>query len=98
MLAVWGVNGSSGLWLFPEYSFAWDWMSMMGPMSGQWLQDNSVGEEPTGKVREQQELYEQALQSGPEDRIPLGQAIHRIRCEEVFYIGTVTGAGLGALS
>ena len=97
MLAVWGVNGSSGLWLFPENSFAWDWMSMMAPMSGQWLQDPNVGSKPTGKVLEQQELYLQALKSSQPDRIPLGQEIHRIRCEEVYYIGTVTGAGLGAL-
>jgi hypothetical protein len=66
-------------------------------MSGQWLQDPNVWREPTGVVREQQELYEQALASRPEDRVELGQEIHRIRCEEVFYIGTVTGGGLGQL-
>jgi len=96
-LAVWGVNGSSGLWLFPENSLAYDWYSMMGPMSGQWFQDNKVGRQPTGKVREMQLLFEKATQSKPEDRIELGKEIHRIRCEEVFYIGTVTGGGLGSI-
>jgi peptide/nickel transport system substrate-binding protein len=97
MLAVWGINGSAGLWLFPENSFAWDWFSMMAPMSGQWFQDNKIWRQPTGKVREMQLIYEKATQSKPEDRIALGKELHRIRCEEVFYIGTVSGGGLGSM-
>jgi len=93
MLNVWGGGGLQ--WLFPMQSLAFEWESGMGPRFGQWFQDPSKGKEPTGKVREQQLLYAKGSQVGTEDRIQYGKQLNAIRCEEVYYIGTVTGSGLG---
>lgn len=91
MLNFWGAGNSEELFLFPNHSFAFQWESGMGPMSGQWFQDHSIWHEPTGPVREQQLLYEEGAKLLREDRIEIGQKMRQIGCEQVFYIGTVTG-------
>jgi peptide/nickel transport system substrate-binding protein len=95
MLNVWGGGGLA--WLFPMQSLAYEWESGMGPRFGQWFQNNKTGVEPTGKVREQQLMYEKGSQVGAEERIQYGKDLNRIRCEEVYYIGTVAGSGLGSI-
>ena len=87
----WGSGNSEALFLFPNHSFAFQWESGMAPMSGQWFQDNSIWKEPIGPVREQQLLYEEGSTLPREDRIEIGKQIRQIGCEQVFYIGTVTG-------
>ncbi|MEX1020289.1 MAG: ABC transporter substrate-binding protein [Litorilinea sp.] len=90
MTNFWGAGNSESLFSFPNQSFAFQWESGMGPRSGQWFQDDSVGFEPTGPVREQQLLWEEASKLPIEERIELGTQIRAIGCEQVFYLSTVT--------
>lgn len=90
MTNFWGGGGSESLFLFPNHSFAYQWESGTGPRSGQWFQDNSVGIEPTGPIREQQLLYEEGSTLPREERVEIGKEIYAISCDNVFYIATVT--------
>jgi len=91
MTNFWGADNSEAVFLFPNHVFAYQWESGTGPLSGQWLQDHSVGREPTGPIREQQIAFEEGSKLPREERIPYGQKIRSLSCENVFYIGTVTG-------
>ncbi len=90
MTNFWGAGNSESLFLFPNHSFAYQWESGTGPLSGQWFQDNSVGREPTGPIREQQLLYEEGSKLPATERGEVGQEMRAISCDNVFYIGTVT--------
>lgn len=91
MTNFWGADNSEGVFLFPNHVFAYTWESGTGPMSGQWFQDNSVWKEPTGPIREQQLAYEEGSKLPREQRTEAGITIRKLSCENVFYIGTVTG-------
>ncbi|MEZ4674888.1 MAG: hypothetical protein R2932_11670 [Caldilineaceae bacterium] len=90
MTNFWGADNSEAVFLFPNHVFAYQWESGTGPLSGQWLQDHSVGREPTGPIREQQIAFEEGSKLPREERIPYGQKIRALSCDNVFYIGTVT--------
>lgn len=90
MTNFWGAGNAESLFLFPNHNFAYQWESGMGPMSGQWFQDPSVGKEPTGPVREQQLLYEEGSKLPAAERVEIGTKIRAIGCEQVFYIATVS--------
>ncbi len=90
MTSFWGGGGSESLFLFPNHSFAYQWESGIGPLSGQWLQDHSVGSEPTGPIREQQLLFEEGSKLPRTERGEIGQKMMAIGCDNVFYISTVT--------
>lgn len=91
MTNFWGADNSEAVFLFPNHVFAYQWESGTGPLSGQWFQDHSVGREPTGPIREQQLAFEEGSKLPREERVPFGQKIRALSCENVFYIGTVTG-------
>jgi hypothetical protein len=90
MTNFWGAGNSESLFLFPNHSFAFQWESGTGPLAGQWLQDNNAGREPSGPIREQQDLYLEGTQLPADERVEIGKRIRAIGCEQVFYIATVT--------
>ena len=91
----WQNDGTDELFLYPYHALPVTNLSGTGPGYGTWYSTGGEsGVEPTDEsVLAVMDLFTQALQSTPDERVEIGQEIWEIITDDVWSIGTVGQSG-----
>ncbi len=91
----WQNDGTDELFLYPYHALPVTNLSGTGPGYGTWYSTGGEsGVEPTDEsVLQVMDLFTQALQSTPDERVEIGQQIWEIITDDVWSIGTVGQSG-----
>ena len=91
----WQNDGTDELFLYPYHALPVTNLSGTGPGYGTWYSTGGEGGvEPTDEsVLAVMDLFTEALQSTPDERVEIGQEIWEIITDEVWSIGTVGQSG-----
>ena len=89
-VCLWNPSGSENLWAYPFALVPYLGNTQWAPATGDWYASGGKsGKPPTPTMKRLRDLFELGGTLPLEKRIPIGQEIWKIHCENLFVVGTV---------
>lgn len=89
-ITLWNPGGSENIWVYPYALVPYFSNTQWAPATGEWYTSNGqAGKPPTPTMQRLLELFALGSTLPLKKRIPVGQEIWRIHCEQLFAVGLV---------